>query len=89
MNYDLPEPIPQRSDREEAQKDFSLATVSNEIDRRCSLYETQLRNGKGKKNGLTKLNKNLPNCARCSPQHENAKFKDFDDFTNFFTQKPQ
>lgn len=43
MDYGISESIPQRSDGEKTKENFSVATVANEIDRRCKLHEAELR----------------------------------------------
>ena len=46
MNHDIPESVSQRSSGEETAENSRIHEISDELRRRCELYETQLRNGK-------------------------------------------
>lgn len=41
MDYDIPEPIPQGSDRAQEAENSRIAAIADELDRLCRVYETQ------------------------------------------------
>ena len=52
MNYDIPESVSQRSSGEETAENRRIHEVTDELHRRCQLYEAQLRDGQGDVNRL-------------------------------------
>lgn len=46
MDYDLFESVSQRSDRAQEEENCRIAAIADELERLCSVYETQLRTGK-------------------------------------------
>lgn len=46
MDYDIPEPIPQGSDRAQEAENSRIAAIADELGRLCRVYETQSGNGK-------------------------------------------
>lgn len=52
MNYDIPESVSQRSSGEETAENRRIHEIADELNRRCQLYEAQLRDGQGDVNRL-------------------------------------
>ena len=46
MDYDLFESVSQRSDRAQEEENCRIAAIADELERLCSVYETQLGTGK-------------------------------------------
>ena len=45
MSHDLPQSVPQGSDRAQDSEDRRILAIADELRRRCQLYEAELRDG--------------------------------------------
>ena len=52
MDYDIPQSVSQRGSGEEAAENRRIHEISDELRRRCQLYEAQLRDGQSDVNHL-------------------------------------
>ena len=42
MNYDISQPVPQRSDRAQEEENISIAAIADKLERICAVHEAQL-----------------------------------------------